>query len=415
MSKALILFVSMCGVLLFAEPVCVDGMCFPSREAAIAAGVKLPETNSRSKESSAVSSGESQDARIAMGFMKPREMVAFLRNEEAEKPFEGYSVIAVFLLAVLGGLALNLTPCVLPLMPINLAVIGAGIKARSKVDGAKRGGAYGIGIALTYGALGLLAAFGGVAFGVIQSNPWFNSCVAAIFVFLALAMSDVFVIDFSRFRKRGAMLKSDAVPIWSVVGMGALSALLAGACVSPILIAVLMVAATGVGEGNYAMSLLPFALGFGMALPWPLAGAGVAALPKPGAWMNRVKKIFSLVVFLFALWYGYLAFLGFAPKAASSEADGVSTLPEEWSKAYAEAKAKGKPVFVDIWATWCKNCSAMESSTLRDKSVVEELEKFTVLKLQAEDISALGKLPEFQNVKVTGLPAFVIFAGKESK
>jgi thiol:disulfide interchange protein len=410
MRKALMLFVSMFGILLFAEPVCVDGMCYPSREDAIAAGAKLPENIDSKKEPIPASMSEASGGRIAMGFMKPAEMVAFLRNEEPEAPFAGYSVIAVFFIAVLGGLALNLTPCVLPLMPINLAVIGAGMKAQSKCDGAKRGAAYGFGIALTYGALGLLAAFGGVAFGVIQSNPWFNLFVAVVFCFLFLAMSDVFIIDFSKFRKRGDMKKAGATPLWSVFVMGAISAVLAGACVSPILIAVLMVSATGVGEGNYVMALLPFALGLGMALPWPLAGAGIAALPKPGLWMNWVKKIFSFIILLFVLWYGYLSWSGFF-----SESQGDSVTLSDWNKSYAEAKARGKPVFVDIWATWCKNCSAMETSTLRDKDVKKELENFTVLKLQAEDISELSKLPEFKNVKVTGLPAFLILNEKVVK
>lgn len=408
MRKALILIVSMFGVLLFAEPVCVDGMCFPSREAAIAAGVKLPEKK--------LAVNPSSNARLQMGYMKPAEMVAFLKNEEPKIPFAGYSAIAIFLIAIVGGLALNLTPCVLPLMPINLAIIGAGIKAASKSDGAKRGAAYGIGIALTYGILGLLAAFGGVAFGVIQSNPWFNMGVGIIFIFLFLAMSDILVIDFSKFRKRSTTKKTGAAPLWSVLGMGALSALLAGACVSPILIAVLMVSATGVGEGNYVMALLPFALGLGMALPWPIVGAGIAALPKPGAWMNWVKKIFAFIILLFVFWYGYLAGLGFARMYKSPGQDKLSNVtPAVWSKVYAKAKADGKPIFVDIWATWCKNCSAMEKTTLRDKRVVDELEKFTVIKLQAEDITALSKIPEFQNVKVSGLPAFVILNEKATK
>jgi thiol:disulfide interchange protein len=240
--------------------------------------------------------------------------------------------------------------------------------------------------------------------------------VGIIFIFLFLAMSDILVIDFSKFRKRSSTKKSGAAPLWSVLGMGALSALLAGACVSPILIVVLMVSATGVGEGNYVMALLPFALGLGMALPWPIAGAGIAALPKPGAWMNWVKKIFAFIILLFVFWYGYLAGLGFARMYKSTGQDKLSNVtPAVWSKVYAKAKADGKPIFVDIWATWCKNCSVMEKTTLRDKRVVDELKKFTVIKLQAEDITALSKIPEFQNVKVSGLPAFVILNEKATK
>ena len=128
--------------------------------------------------------------------------------------------LKLLLLILFGGLALNLTPCVLPMIPVNLLVIG---------KSAVRGLLYGLGIAMAYGALGVAAAVGGLAFGTIQSSPWFNAAVAAVFVALALSLLGVFRIDFSARRfKAGAFL------------MGVLSAILAGACVAPILVSVLL-------------------------------------------------------------------------------------------------------------------------------------------------------------------------------
>ena len=66
-----------------------------------------------------------------------------------------------------------------------------------------------------------------------------------------------------------------------------------------------------------------------------------------------------------------------------------------------------RPILVDCWATWCKNCTAMERKTLKDPQVVEALKDFTVIRLQAEDIDELLALPDFANIH--GLPAFVIF------
>ena len=199
--------------------------------------------------------------------------VAFVRES-------GLVLTIIFIL--LGGLALNLTPCVLPMIPINLAIIGAGAQAGSKSRGFALGAAYGLGITLVYGLLGALVVLTGSQFGTIQSNPWFNLVIAIIFVVLALAMFDVFHIDLSRFQSKmgGGQQKQGSFLV--AVTMGSVAALLAGACVAPVVIAVLLLA-TSIGPVGL---VLPFVLGFGMALPWPFAGAGLSFLPKPGKWME---------------------------------------------------------------------------------------------------------------------------------
>ena len=87
--------------------------------------------------------------------------------------------------------------------------------------------------------------------------------------------------------------------------MGGISALLAGACVAPVLIAVLALSGSLYAQGATGALALPFLLGVGMALPWPLAAAGIAILPKPGAWMNAVKKAFGVLILLLALYYAW--------------------------------------------------------------------------------------------------------------
>ena len=336
--------------------------------------------------------------RVAQGYMPAEAFVAFLEGREG--PADGRLARtggwALLLLVLLGGLAMNLTPCVLPMIPVNLIVIG-----RS----ARRGAAYGLGIALAYGALGLAAAFGGLAFGTIQGNPWFNAAVALVFVALALALFDVWFIDLSRFRPSIA----PATPAQSnnpnnrtvlPFFMGALSAVLAGACVAPVLISVLLLTADLVAKGNRLAVLLPFVMGVGMALPWPFVGAGLRVLPKPGAWMKNVNRAFGVVVLGFAAWYGLLAWRGFVPSDASSrESVSVGDLGPALAKA-------GRPVLVDCWATWCKNCAAMER-VLDEEKVRQALEPFAVLRVQAEDIAELRRVKGFEEIR--GLPAFVIF------
>ena len=78
--------------------------------------------------------------------------------------------------------------------------------------------------------------------------------------------------------------------------MGAVAALLAGACVAPVVIQVVLFSSNLYATGTTIALALPFCLGLGMAIPWPIAGAGLAALPKPGAWMVRVKQAFGVFI-----------------------------------------------------------------------------------------------------------------------
>ena len=338
--------------------------------------------------------------RLAQGFMDADAFLDFLdaggggadassAESSLAAHFASSSWLMVFALILLGGLAMNLTPCVLPMIPVNLAVIG---------KSAVRGAWYGLGIAAAYGSLGVLAAVGGLAFGEIQGSPWFNAGVAIVFIVLALSLMDVFFIDLSRFRggfRGGAFL------------MGVLSAALAGACVAPVLIAVLLLTADLFAKGNRLALVLPFVMGVGMALPWPLVGAGLRILPKPGRWMKGVNRFFAVVVLCFAAWYGRLAWIGFAGGGTneSGAADGMlSATPKTVERVLAEAP---RPVLVDCWATWCKNCAAMERTTLADPRVRKALERFTVIRLQSEDMAEIRALPAFS--AVIGLPAFLVF------
>ncbi len=121
-------------------------------------------------------------------------------------------------------------------------------------------------------------------------------------------MFDVIVIDFSRFLDRFHVGESGRGSFLVAFGMGAVAALLAGACVAPVVIQVVLFSSNLYATGTTAALALPFLLGVGMAIPWPVAGAGIAALPKPGAWMVRIKQVFGVVILGTALYYGYEAY-----------------------------------------------------------------------------------------------------------
>src|SRR5439155_25641516 len=137
------------------------------------------------------------------GYLGKDEFIRFIRNAESGVQerglFEGRGPLAILLIVFLGGLALNLTPCVLPMIPINLAIIGAGTQAGSRGCGFLLGSVYGAAMAFVYGILGLIVILTAGTFGTINASPWFNIGIAVLFVALALAMFDVITIDFSRF------------------------------------------------------------------------------------------------------------------------------------------------------------------------------------------------------------------------
>src|SRR5439155_18445634 len=154
--------------------------------------------------------------------------------------FEGRGPLAILLIVFVGGLALNLTPCVLPMIPINLAIIGAGARAGSRSRGFLLGGAYGAAMAVVYGVLGLVVILTAGTFGTINSSPWFNLGIAAVFVVLALAMFDVLIIDFSRFSSNVRVGEPSRGSFLVAFGMGSVAALLAGACVAPVVLQVVL-------------------------------------------------------------------------------------------------------------------------------------------------------------------------------
>ncbi|MBN1836213.1 MAG: hypothetical protein JW820_10210, partial [Spirochaetales bacterium] len=254
----------------------------------------------------------------ATGYMTAGDFLSFLeasRRVEPERTTLDSGGIAArgvwtsVLLILIGGLALNLTPCVLPMIPINIAIIGAGARAGSKAKGFLLGGIYGLGIALTYGVLGLVVVLTGARFGALNASPWFNWGVAAVFAALGLALFGVFHIDFSRLQNRfGPARPAGRGTFLVALTMGSLAALLAGACVAPVVISVLVWSGDLYARGQFLGLLLPFLLGLGMGLPWPFAGAGLSFLPKPGPWMVWVERVFGVLVLGLALYYGHLGY-----------------------------------------------------------------------------------------------------------
>ena len=377
-----------------------DGMCFmPDDTVFNAANVSVAAPE--------ISDAEKYDViRKAEGFMNKQEFIDFLKGGSDKGFFGDAGIIGILLLTLLGGLGLNFTPCILPMVPVTLIIIGA---RGGGAAGFRRGLAYGSGMAIAYGLLGLGAALLGIGFGTVNSMPLFNFIIGGVFVLLALCMAGVINFNFaSSLRISPNKLKGSALFIAFV--LGAMSALLAGACVAPVVISVLIFVAREYNAGNSWALLLPFLLGIGMALPWPFAGMGLSVLPKPGKFMLAVKYILALLVLAMGIYYFALGWKLFqnnrrADNAVTASSDPFSTL----ENAAALARKENKPLLIKFGASWCKNCHEMERTTLKDPEVAAIIkDNFIAVSFPAEDPTQPRIKALLAKWQIPGFPAFVI-------
>jgi len=242
-------------------------------------------------------------------------LVSFPAPEEAETtPFAGeggaaselagHSPIVVILLSFLAGLGLTLTPCVYPLIPVTVALVGA-TAGRSRLDGLVRSLVYVFGIAVTYSVVGVVAAATGGMFGAWLQHPAVYVALAVVFVLLAGGMFDLYSIDVSsqRFQRMQAALRGR----WGLLGIwliGLLSGAAATACIAPIILGALGYVAQ---RGNMALGfLIFFSMAWGMGTPLVVLGTftGVLkALPKSGEWMIAVKHVFAWALLAAAVYF----------------------------------------------------------------------------------------------------------------
>ena len=194
------------------------------------------------------------------------------------------------------GLLMTFTPCVLPMVPILSSLIaGSGANTRR---GFVLSTAFVLPMALTYAAVGAAAALAGANLQAVLQNPWMLGVFGLIFVILALAMFGFYELQLPAALRHRLNTVSQGQRGGTLVGaamMGVLSALLVGPCMTaPLAGALLYIGNTG---DVWTGALVLFALGMGMGVPLLLVGTlGAKMLPRPGAWMNRVKGLFGFVL-----------------------------------------------------------------------------------------------------------------------
>jgi thiol:disulfide interchange protein DsbD len=375
------------------------------------------------------------------------------------------------------GLGLAFTPCVFPMYPILTSIIAGQGQQLSTGRAFSLSMSYVQGMAITYSLLGLVVASAGVQFQAYFQHPAVLIGISLLFVLLALAMFGVINLQLpSRWAEKVGTIsnKQQGGSAKSALVMGALSGLVASPCTTAPLTGVLLYIAQ-TGDMAYG-ALVLYVLSMGMGLPLLVLGStGGKFLPKPGAWMDRVKAIFGflllsvplvllerilpndmLMVLLTVLLLAFALFLhqtqqmlqkpwvkSFvwllatllvvgtllvnqrfwwpAPVATSQTgvtADAgkfinIKTLAD-LDRELAAAKAANQYVMLDLFAEWCVACKEFEHITFADAGVKTEMAKIRLLKIDVTKANAEDQ-QLMDKFSVLGLPTLLFFAPNGSE
>ncbi len=242
----------------------------------------------------------------AVGTDKP----AILTAKTKPPKVEGETYLSLILAAFGAGLLLTFTPCVLPMVPIlSGMIVRSGDQTLSKTQAGLVSYSYVLGTAVTYTAAGVLAGATGEQLQAYFQNPWAIGAFASILFLLALSMFGLYELQMPSFIQSKLHYHSHKLKGGSFLGafgLGLVSALIVGACVSPVLIGVLGVAITNADPLLGGGIMFAMAHGQGVALVAAGIGAGFL-LPKAGAWMDRIKYVFGVMLVGVAIYLlGYL-------------------------------------------------------------------------------------------------------------
>ena len=242
---------------------------------------------------------------------KPKLTRQQKRARAFAKKFWGKGMFLGLLMLFIGGFLVSLTPCVYPMIPITIAVIGA---SAAREEG-KRGNSfllslcYVLGMAFLYSGLALIAAFPSlvgqdkIMFGSVAGNPYILTGIVVLFFAMAMSMFGFFDLNIpSSWQTKLANVQGRGY--LGVFILGLIGGVLAAPCAGPVILGLLAYIATE--QAPFFGAFLLFVFSMGIGVPFLLLGAGVVkSLPRSGMWMNEVKKFFGVLLLGASMWYGY--------------------------------------------------------------------------------------------------------------
>lgn len=207
----------------------------------------------------------------------------------------------------IAGVLTSLAPCIYPMIPITAAIVGGsavGEAPRARSQTVFLTFAYVLGLSLAYASVGLFAGLTGTLFGSVSTNPWVYFAMANLLILAALAMLEVIPVRVPAWLLTRAATAGKGGSLYGVFVMGAASGLVAAPCSAPVMAAVLTwVTATKSGALGF-IYLFVFSLGMcTLLILVGLFSGTVARLPKAGAWMVWIKRIFALIMLAVAEYY----------------------------------------------------------------------------------------------------------------
>jgi thioredoxin:protein disulfide reductase len=207
-------------------------------------------------------------------------------------------LLALLAIVFLAGLGASLTPCVYPMIPITMAIIGT--KGSGKARGFLLSLSLVLGMAVTYSSLGVFAAMSGATFGSFAQKPVFLIPVSVLFALFALSLFGLFEIDLPQGLKAKLQGEGPRKGYGGAFVMGLVLGPLAAPCVGPIVASILV----GIAQQGRVLlgGLQLFVFSLGMGVLFMAVGTFSSALPRSGEWLTRLKSLMGVVVLGFAAW-----------------------------------------------------------------------------------------------------------------